>query len=29
VAKNLLRRFYLETQATGNIRIDRNIAVAV
>lgn len=29
VAKNLLRRFYLETQATGNIRLDRNIAVAV
>ncbi|WP_457580538.1 xanthine dehydrogenase small subunit [Ensifer canadensis] len=29
VTKNLLRRFYLETQATGNIRIDRNIAVAV
>lgn len=29
VAKNLLRRFYLETQATGNIRLDRNVAVAV
>ncbi|OOG70271.1 4-hydroxybenzoyl-CoA reductase subunit gamma [Ensifer sp. M14] len=29
VAKNLLRRFYLETQATGNIRLDRTIAVAV
>jgi xanthine dehydrogenase small subunit len=29
VAKNLLRRFYLETQATGQIRLDRTIAVAV
>ena len=29
VAKNLLRRFYLEIQATGNIRLDRTIAVAV
>ncbi|MGF6176294.1 xanthine dehydrogenase small subunit [Ensifer sp. 4252] len=29
VAKNLLRRFYLETQAAGNMRLDRNIAVAV
>ena len=29
VAKNLLRRFYLETQATGHIRLDRTIAVAV
>jgi xanthine dehydrogenase small subunit len=29
VAKNLLRRFYLETQHTSNIRIDRTAAVAV
>ena len=29
VAKNLLRRFYLETQGAGNVRLDRNIAVAV
>ncbi|MCA1367094.1 xanthine dehydrogenase small subunit [Bradyrhizobium sp. BRP14] len=29
VAKNLLRRFYLETQDTSNVRIDRAAAVAV
>lgn len=29
VAKNLLRRFYLETQGTSNVRIDRGVAVAV
>jgi xanthine dehydrogenase small subunit len=29
VAKNLLRRFYLETQASRNVRIDRTVAVAV
>ncbi len=29
VAKNLLRRFYLETQGTSNVRIDRKVAVAV
>ncbi len=29
VAKNLLRRFYLETQAAGQIRLDRTVAVAV
>ena len=29
VAKNLLRRFYLETQETRNVRIDRAVAVAV
>lgn len=29
VAKNLLRRFYLETQAGGQIRLDRTVAVAV
>ncbi|ASY65646.1 Xanthine dehydrogenase, iron-sulfur cluster and FAD-binding subunit A (plasmid) [Sinorhizobium sojae CCBAU 05684] len=29
VAKNLLRRFYLETQETRNTRIDRIVAVAV
>ncbi|OHV79925.1 xanthine dehydrogenase small subunit [Ensifer sp. LCM 4579] len=29
VAKNLLRRFYLETQETRNTRIDRTVAVAV
>ncbi len=29
VAKNLLRRFYLETQSSGQIRLDRTIAVAV
>jgi xanthine dehydrogenase small subunit len=29
VAKNLLRRFHLETQDTRNVRIDRTVAVAV
>ncbi|MBP1887333.1 xanthine dehydrogenase small subunit [Sinorhizobium mexicanum] len=29
VAKNLLRRFYLETQEAGHVRLDRAIAVAV
>ncbi|WP_331375956.1 xanthine dehydrogenase small subunit [Sinorhizobium chiapasense] len=29
VAKNLLRRFYLETQEAGRVRLDRAIAVAV
>ncbi len=29
VAKNLLRRFYMETQAAGQIRLDRTVAVAV
>ncbi len=29
VAKNLLRRFHLETQDTRNVRIDRAVAVAV
>lgn len=29
VAKNLLRRFYLETQGASNVRIDRGVAVAV
>ncbi|OAP40108.1 FAD-binding molybdopterin dehydrogenase [Sinorhizobium glycinis] len=29
VAKNLLRRFYLETQETRNVRIDRAVAAAV
>ncbi|MCA1439230.1 xanthine dehydrogenase small subunit [Ensifer sp. IC4062] len=29
VAKNLLRRFYLETREAGHVRLDRAIAVAV
>ncbi|WP_027997786.1 xanthine dehydrogenase small subunit [Sinorhizobium arboris] len=29
VARNLLRRFHLETQETRNVRIDRTVAVAI